>query len=331
VSFQNAKIISVGTDDGAYHLNKKEFKRGSPEFLVSPSMLKEFDKCASRWLSGYNPPDSDAKDYGSLFDCLVLNQSAFWDRYILRPETYTNEDGEEKKWNGNAKVCREWIARAGTKEIISNDQWGEVKRAKERFFQDETISMMIGSGPSQVLVRGEWKHEETGLIIPVECLLDKVPEKDSDFANCLPDVKSSRNASSHAWNSWCFQAAYHVQAAFDIDLYNTATGEQRDTWLFLISENYSPFEPSKKILSQEFLEIGRGEVHRILSNYAVCLKTNHWPGYDEERDSKGRVLRQGWGICEPPPWAKNADGQRFTYVEDEEEADAMPEEFSHPN
>lgn len=323
--FQNARIISTDTDDRDYHANKASVQRGSPEYRVSPSTLKEFDKCASRWLRGYNPPESDAKDYGKLLDTLVLTPNEFERRYAVRPEE-KGEDGTLKPLHANTTKFKEWAKTQAGKELILSKEHVGANAAEFSLFADSAVRKFIESSEKQVLVVGEWKDRQTDLVIPVCCLIDLVPNSSSEFSECLGDLKTSRNASKRGFEAWTLHAGYHVQAAFDLGLYNAASGEDRSTWCFLISENFPPYQPSKKMLSQEFLDIGRGEVFRMLHNYAVCLKTGEWPDYDTERDKNGRLVRQGWGIVEAPAWAANqsAYAPRFELLEEAE--DEMPPE-----
>lgn len=329
--FQNAKIISVGTDAQQYHAAKKAFPRGSSDYPVSPSMLKEYDKSPRRWKRGYVPPDSKAKEWGSRFDTLILSPELFPKRYITPPDEYEakgTRKGETvmKPWDRRSKTCRAWESEHEAKgiEIATPEEIEEVHAAKASFLADE-IGRFIAHCENQVLVRGEWMHQDSGLIIPVECLIDLVPDKKCEFSSCLADLKSSRNASTRVWQSEVLERSYHTQAAFNLDLFNAATGEERSTFCFLIVENFEPFEPAKKILSQEYLELGRGEVHRMLSNYAVCLANGKWPSYDDLGESA-----QGWGLIKPPPWAVSQSEYAARFELDEEEADEMPEP-SHPN
>src|SRR5947208_389590 len=101
MSFQNAKIICTGADPAKYHTRAEP--RGSLGFVMGVSQLREFQKCPDRWLRGYNPPDSTAKEFGSLLDCIALTPKQFPVRYAVQPESYFHQkDKIEKDWHNGA-------------------------------------------------------------------------------------------------------------------------------------------------------------------------------------------------------------------------------------
>lgn len=321
MSFKNAKISKLGMDSVDYQARKKAFKRGSPEHPMSPSSLKLFAQCPRKWIRGYAPKQTKPQKWGNLFDCLALTPELFPKRYIHAPDQYEDSKGKIKEWTRLSKTCRQWEEEQLAKglEVVNEQELGECEQAKSNFVADKEINSYLNASLKQVLVTGEWVHQESGVIIPVECLIDLVPDKSSDFSSSLGDVKSAFTGETSAWGRICWQNGYEIQAAFDLDIYNSATGEERNTWTFLIVENSSPFEPSHKILSQDDLEIGRYRVQKILNNYAVCIANNRWPSYDEMSENAG-----GWGVVRMPKWAASQEEPKFEL--DEEEADEMPEE-----
>lgn len=296
MSFQNCKIVGVGVNSDTYHSRPIE-SRGTPEYIMSPSSLKTFMECASRWKAGYEPPESEAKDYGNLIDCLLLTPESFKDRYSIKPDTYpaepTKKGGEviQKPWNGNSTWCRDWIALQGDKTVISGAELTNAQNAVKRLMADETIAAFHKSSNKQVHVKGEWHDKATGLIIPVQCLIDFVPKKDSEFQKSLGDLKSTRNAGQRPFQVWSRIAKYHIQAAFDLDLYMAAVnpdkkqdGEDRLDWIFILSENFPPYETGRRILSQDKIQLGRLVYQDALAIYAASLKTGKWSGYDLDEE-----------------------------------------------
>lgn len=272
--------------------------RGTPEFFISPSSLKTFAECPARWKAGYAPPESDAKDWGSLLDCALLTPNDMGKRFACKPKTYPadgkkGEPPTEKPFNANSTWCKEWMAKQGDLQIVSHSELDAVENAVKRLLADETIATYHAASEKQVHVAGEWLDKNTGLIIPVQCLIDFVPRKDSEFQKSLGDLKSTRNAGQHAFGRWCYTAGYHIQAAFDLALFTAATGEDRTDWIFIVQENYAPFETGRRLLSQDFLDIGRQTFQHALGRYARCLKTGDWVGYDPAEE---------FSLVAPEPW-----------------------------
>jgi exodeoxyribonuclease VIII len=308
MSFRNCRIVGTNIDADAYHRVTEQ--RGSPDYPVSPSMLRSFSACQSRWLHGYSSPDSDAKDRGRAVDSALLTPKLFAEQYVVRPDTYAAPAthakvkagkisvGDPLPWNSNAAVCSDWIdaAESAGKTVLSSKESMEISTAVTRLKEDETIASFVDESEKQVLAVGEW-HDESGVIIPVRCLIDLQPWKESEFAACLGDLKTTRNAAVVPFQRQTYQLGWHIQAAFDIDLYNAATGGERSTWCFIVQENYPPFQPAKRMLSQEFRELGQAAYRSQLGLYCRCLQSGRWPGYDDHDEAI-----QGWSLVAPEPW-----------------------------
>jgi hypothetical protein len=320
MSFEKAKIRCVTADPTEYHAETG--KRGTPEFCVSSSSLRSFWACPDRWVRGYNLPESEAKDWGSLVDTLHLTPDQFDDRYAVQPETYESEKGERKDWNNNANVCRAWTGKqveAGRK-IVKPALLDLAVAAISRLAKDELISSWRAACDVQVWLEGEWHDTETGLIVPVKALLDYAPRADTEFCDCLGDFKTTRNAAQMAWSRWCQTGGgYHIQAGWNTDLYVAATKEDRNTFCFVLQESFEPFQPAKRMLTQKLLGVGRGCYAQMMAMYCKCLKLNRWPGYDETDEAI-----QGWVPVDALPWLEGEllFGPKFQ-VEPEAEAEAQ--------
>ena len=285
-----------------YHDEKCE--RGDPRFTMSASAMRLFHVCPSRWKAGYEPPGSESKRFGAVVDTLLLTPELFESRFAVRPDTYTNEDGEQKPFNANSKTCKTWISEQKDKEILTKTEHEEAKAAVKRLSADPLLYSFIFASDRQIWLSGQWKDEDTGITIPIKALLDCVPRRDSEFGKSLGDVKMIRNGAGRPFARQVFQYGWHIQAAFYLDFYMNAVnpsakedGEERNTFVFWGAENYKPYEPFRRLLSANFVEIGRKTYRSILARYCRCLNTGTWPGYDDNRDSI-----QGWGLCEPESW-----------------------------
>lgn len=287
MSFHNAHIVCKSANPTEYHNSKIE--RGAPEFVVSSSMLRLFSQCPSRWKSGYESPESDSKKFGSLLDCRLLTPEQFTSRFSVKPQTYPDtKTGELKPFNSNSTWCKNWIDEQGEREIVSCAEISAVDAARNRMMGDETIREYFECTDKQVWVRAEWKDKATGLTIPVQALIDFVPLKNSAFRKSIGDLKTVRSAALVPFGRQVYQLGWHLQAAFYLDLYMAAvnpkheeSGEDRTDWIFILQENYAPYETGRRLLSQDFIEIGAATYRHALARYARSLKTGEWAGYDE--------------------------------------------------
>mgnify|MGYP001199794895 CR=1 FL=1 len=298
MSFQNCKIVQVGADPTEYH--KQVAKRGEAGFVVSSSPLRDFIHCPRRWINGYESSDSKSTDWGSLIDCRFLTPDQFGARVAIQPPTYTNEKGEVKDWSNNAKKCKEWneFHREAGHQIASVEDVNECDKAIQRLMDDPTIARWHSDSDRQVWVAGEWKDEATGIVVPCKCLLDYVPRASSEYFRCLGDFKSARSAAPRGWSRHLYTYGYHIQGALNLDMFVAATQEDRQTWCWILQENYPPYEPGLEMMSEDFMAMGRATYQQAMGRYCRCLKSGQWPGYDAMNPDN----LQGWSLAVPEVW-----------------------------
>lgn len=327
---KNAQVVETNADPKHYHEYLSRHKRGDANFVMSSSALRVFGQCPDRWLNGYEPKSSDAKEYGSLLDTIVLQPHLFQKRYAIRPLTYKAVDtkgrptGEVKDWNGNSKVCQQWLEDHKHLEITTEDEVKEATAAKRLLDADEVIRAFLECSDRAVWLTAEWHDEETKLVVPIKGLIDLVPRLDTEFAKSIADLKSTRNAAIMPWTKWCYQAGYHIQAALYWDMMVSAQPE-RDlcSFCFILSENYPPFQSGKRLLAGDFVDLGRSTYRKLLKGYCACLASGKWPGYDDHDEAA-----QGWSIISPLPWMETETmfAPKYEMPESEEEPVPYPED-----
>lgn len=322
MSWQNCKIVAEEVNSLEYH--KQEGERGTREYQMSSGKLRDFAWCQSRWVRGWNSPDTEAKRKGSILDCRLLTPAQFFGRYAVRPPTYETTgmqcpvchsitDSQKcagcktarvpvkvtKNWNTNSTHCEEWMAaqeKAGL-EVCTQADLDNADAAIKRLFEDDILRSWHEACDKQVWVAGEWCDEKTGLVIPCRCLLDYVPRLDSEFASCAGDLKTTRSAARRPFSRWAQQQGYHIQGAWDLDMLNAAEGtlpgQGRVQWCLILSENFPPWEPGRRFVPVEMIEDARRWYHHALGQYARALATGKWKGYDDHPDAV-----QGWSLLD---------------------------------
>lgn len=311
----NAKIVAVDADPAQYHGSSG--KRGTANFQMSASAMREFMRCPDRWRRGFDLPSNRSLRFGSLVDAQLLAPQFFEKRYAIRPDEYTNEEGETKPWHSRSNTCREWLAEHDGLEVVSKDEVEEGRKAIASLVSDEVAANYIKACDCQVWVAAEWLDKPTGVTVPIRCLIDLAPRKDTEFAMTLGDLKTTSNAAQMAWQRFCYSTGYHIQAAWNLALYNAATGDERDRFCFLLVENVPPYQPAKRMLHADFLGFAQQQVKRLMSAYCGCIKTGRWPGYDDTDEAV-----QGWGIVNAEPWMESAEtfGPKFDFEPECEQA-----------
>jgi len=299
--FTECKVVGTVERD-AYC--RSEHPRGHPAFAMSRGELMEFNRCPHRWLMGYKSEETKATEWGTLLDCLALTPERFDDEFAVTPETYPatpkrkDDPIEQKPWNKNATYCKEWEDGQDGKIVVKSELMTAAQEAVKVLTADLDIFEILRQSEKQVMVVGEYKDQETGLSIPVKGLLDLLPDLNRRFGKSIADLKSCINGSPYPWTRTVFERGYHVQGAFYLDLYVAATGEDRIDFLHVLQESFAPWETGKRILSQEFIELGRLTYLTALKRYCQCLLSKKWPGYDSE----GRMVLNGWNLTQPEAW-----------------------------
>jgi len=308
--FRSCKLVGADIDPEAYHTQENGIERGDPGYVMTRSSLMAFRSCPAKWRAGWVPKETDATEYGSLQDCRVLTPERFASCYVVQPKTCLAtkgmscvkdgeaEVGDEVPWSPLSKECKAW-KRDQEKNgliVLSAAEKGESDLALGILFADRRIKTLINCSQKQVLVVGEYEDKGTNLVIPVKCLIDLVPDKDSIHGKELADLKTCRSAHPRTWLKVIDELCYDAQASICLDLYCAATGEDRTNFVHAIQENVHPWQTARRMLSVEFIQLGRMKVVEALKRYCKCLSEDRWPDFDEDSPFNG------WTLCEPDQW-----------------------------
>ena len=317
--FTNGKVHGDNIDSEDYISN--DVPRGDAKYVMSRSDLVEFNRCPQRWIKGYKMPESDAKDWGNIIDCLILTPDKFADRYVVAPSTYPakgkkKDDPEiQKPWSRNATFCKEWEEEQSPRIVLKSEEEADARRAATVLRSDKTIAAFLACSRKQVMITADYTDADTNLAIPVKILIDLVPEPDPRIetfgTDGLGDLKTTECAAADPWIRSVFNYHYHVQAALQLDVFNAVYGLNhpdyipRETFYHILQESYHPFQPAKRILTGEFIELGRLFYRRAIARYAQCHKTQVWPDYD--MDALRPVSKAGNSSRQKNSWSETFD------------------------
>lgn len=308
---KNGKLVAENADNASYR--KQDVNRGDPAFVMSRSALCDFAECPIKWLLGTEEKATTATDWGSLFDCRVLDSQNFDKRYAIIPPTYPAGEKHEKvkagllqvgdplPWHSTATYCKDWLAvNVQGRETCKAEDMEGCNMAIARLLEDPDISDILTNSRFQVMVTAEWHDPDTGLVIPVKTLMDIVPNDDCEApeaSESIIDLKSTRSAKPERWVRDVVAYGLHTQAAFYGTVWNSIPGvKPRKYFKHICIENEAPYIVEKQNLSTEFMEMGKKAYESALKRYCQCLTSNEWPGY------RNRLTVNGWGQTEPTAW-----------------------------
>lgn len=293
----SAKVVGDNISFEGYA--RQSVLKGDAQYMLGRSDLAEFANCPKKWkLKSDIPGEStEATEWGILMDCIKLTPGEFEKRFAVCPETYPDAKTKEPKpWTFAANYCKDWREQQGDKTIVKAADYLRAKAAEFAF--DKDSQDLIDNSKRQVMVVGTYLDKDTGLEIPLKGLIDLVPDAGHPkWGGCLADLKTTTNASPWTWAKEINTYRLHWQAALYLDLWVAATNEDRNTFRHVVQENKEPFISGRRILSVEFLNLGRMQYLDALKRYCQCVHTQTWPDYEQD----GFVI-DGWTVTQPEAW-----------------------------
>lgn len=295
--------LTLDADPKAYIALGREVRKGERGYIMSRGELVRFSKNPWKWVKSEPVNATSEMQWGSVVDCMALTPSRFKDQYEVCPETYPTADGD-KPWNWNASFCKNWRRdlEATGKEPIKLMDLEEARIAHSRLMEDPLIAALFSQSKTQVQCVVEYCDKDTGLKVLVKTLLDLVPNAGSEHEKFIADLKTTKDASVYEWEKSVFHQGYHVQSAMYLDAYNAATGEDRSGFLHVVQESAPPYAVGRRMLGDDFLELGRQTYQSALKFYCQCLEANKWPGFDDMNDNSANPIIDGWRITSPSSW-----------------------------
>lgn len=303
---KNGRIIKTDCTIAEY-LRSKGGENGEPKVLSRTDLI-ELGRCPSKWIRGGAQPDKStpSTEFGSLFDCLLLQPHKLTEYYVLTPATYITSKKEEKPWTRKSSTCREWEEEKQSAGflICSREDIAEAETAIQSLYEDPDYGVqtrvMLTAAKKQVFMTAEYQDPETGILVYVKVLTDIVPaEFDPDFGQTRFDLKTARTADPERYTRHAYENGYHVQAALNMDVHNAYKPGSCLDFRNLIVENSAPFQVHGAFFDETFIDLGRATYLKGLQAFCRCVKSKKWPGYS---GGLGSMRLKGYDAIKPEAW-----------------------------
>jgi hypothetical protein len=98
-----------------------------------------------------------------------------------------------------------------------------------------------------------------------------------DNVDCLVGLKTTRDGDLRTFSNQAAKLLYHLQWAFYVDGYATATGREARI-VEIVVESAPPHDVIVYIVPAEVIELGREEYRKLLEQLDQCERSNRWPG-----------------------------------------------------
>lgn len=207
--------------------------------------------------------DSKSKRTGSLVDAMLLDPVEFA-KYELLPETYINSKKKPAEFTLRSSTCRNML-----KEIVEQNKIPVTKAENEHALKivnavrQNKIADSLLKGRKQVAI--VWDNTEYG--IRCKARLDLLHD------DCIPDLKTTKDASYNSFSRDIHNFYYHCQAAMYTDGMETLDGIRR-TWKFIVVENIEPFDCVVYSLGEDSIECGRIIARMAMNKYRSYVESD---------------------------------------------------------
>jgi len=268
--------LNLGIDFADYARHQSASKSLLIKFRKTPAHAKAI-------LDGDGAPSTPSQSLGTLAHTLILEPHQFDSRYAVGPEA-----------NRNTKVWTSWAAeQADGKTLLkpSEHEAGlKVARSIER--KPNILSLLRAEGPVEASIA--WRDPLFGF----DC--KGRPDKIAVAApGMLLDIKTTTDLSDRALSKTIHNYGYHIQARFYLDgLAEIGHRVERSVVVWIETAPPHEVRATEFLPGCDWLEMAATELHDLKAEYARCIKTGIWPGYEDE------IVE-----CPPPPsWAHDELG-----------------------
>lgn len=185
---------------------------------------------------------------------------------ILEPETFNSEYAVAPKVDRRTKIGKEtWAAfvlASEGKTVLTEEQNENVSGIKSSILSHSIANSMITGGEAEYSYFS--RCPITGL--ELKCRPDYVK------SGALIDLKTCADASTDGFTRACINLGYAIQAAFYLDVYNAATGENLEDFYFLAVETSKPYAVNTFKMGEVEIKLGRHLYTQALSDLAEFRK-----------------------------------------------------------
>lgn len=244
-----------------FNVSEADYHAVGPDKALSKSSLWDFYPSPWAWTRREPKKVTEAMIWGSLVDCLLLQPFELGNCFAISPydEFRTNE---AKAWRDAQRL-----------PIASKQVLADATAAAEILRKNSIVKMLACSSKFQVSVFASVQFPEIETPYAAKCRIDILPT--SPKAKALWDLKTVASLNKLEWT--ILDRGYHVQAAWYLDLFNLATGDDRDSFGFIFQESKPPYEIALVELDSDAIAAGREWYTKAVQRWHECQTTGIYP------------------------------------------------------
>lgn len=221
-----------------------------------------------KWHQEHPEAEEESQEFifGRACHKLILEPSSFGMEYAVAPNVDRRTKSGKEQWT---QFCEENTG----KTVISRDDYAMML---------DMLGSVSGNALANDMLSGQhevpffWTDRDTGE--KCKCKADVVRRADGKYV--VIDYKTTKDASTEAFNRNLFRYGYHVQAAMYTEGLQTAIGlDYRPRFLFVAQEKKAPYGVNVIEVSDDVMQYGDQVYHKLLRQYHECNEVDIWPGY----------------------------------------------------
>ena len=215
---------------------------------------------------------------------------------ILEPDLFVKEWGRLPVGDGRSTAIKEakaeLITQFGADHILKSDVYDNILAMRDSVLDNALALDLLDGADTEV------SHYWTEGRIECKARIDALPREDSQWNNCIVDIKTTGDAHPDEFRRTVGNFSYHIQAAHYL------AAADRGRFIFIVVERDAPHCVAIYELDDDALELGRQERDSLLKLWALCEAkeavrgADAWPGFPPEIQE---LALPGWAYTQMTP------------------------------
>lgn len=263
----------TGISNNDYHA-MKEFYSSSQlkNAKESPATFRWYLENKNASKTEWSPSYTDAKDFGSLVHCLLLEPHKVKDEFIFMDTIGVNfRTTEGKALKGKFMG----MAEKSGKILMAATDLEKARFCKEAALAHPFARKLL-EAQGQAEISGFYKDETSGLHLRFR------PDRLLMGMGIIMDIKTTQDIEKFEQVAkWTF--SYDLSAYMYLEGNKHLTGEMFDFY-FLVIESQAPFRVAVYKASKDFLAVGRSKFTRALESVKIAMSQTFTPTIYQKAD-----------------------------------------------
>ena len=224
---------------------------------ISASGLKMIYKESVNKYLKRKPFESKSMALGTAVHSALLEPDEFSREYLVLPKIDRRTKDGKNEYNN-------YMSKANNKTLLASEDYNIINEINKNLKKNKLAKFYL-EGQKEISHYGQYNNIDVRVR----------PDVINMHRGYIADVKTCRNNSPKNFKSDVYKYAYHLQAAFYMDMIDGI-----DHFKFITVETVYPYTVEVYTLSDEMIEQGRNAWKQAFSDYEMYLETGVVPSYN---------------------------------------------------